>query len=83
MFQDDPVTIQGDHPLLLSQPKTQRRPGPAHPNYGIPPTQWPDVLRRIDQGEPLRQIAKDYDVSYQTIWRISQTARKQQEKRGE
>ena len=76
------MTTQGDRPFLLSQQKKQRRPGPAHPNYGIPPTQWPDILRRIEQGEPLRQIAKDYDVSYQMVWRISHTAHKQ-EKRGE
>jgi DNA invertase Pin-like site-specific DNA recombinase len=77
---DDPVTTQGDHPLLLFQPKKQRRPGPKNPKYGIPREQWPDVIRRVEQGESLRQVGKDYNVSYETIRRVLKAARKQQEK---
>ncbi len=85
---DDSVTTQPvtEHPTFDSPPPKkrratsyQRRPGPKNPNYGIPPTQWPDVICRIEQDEPLRQIAKDYNVSYQTIWRISHAARKPKE----
>lgn len=61
-----------------SQPRKQRRPGPAHPRYGIPPKMWPDVLRRVEQGDTLRQIAQDYGVSYETVRRTTKAAHKQQ-----
>jgi hypothetical protein len=25
----------------------KRRPGPKHPNYGIPASQWPTVVQRV------------------------------------
>ncbi|HEY6286667.1 MAG TPA: hypothetical protein VIX20_13465, partial [Ktedonobacteraceae bacterium] len=56
--------------FVVSQPspaRKQRRPGPAHPAYAVPPEYWPDVLHRIEQGESLRQIAKSYRVSYESI----------------
>ncbi|HZS78685.1 MAG TPA: hypothetical protein VFA41_18885 [Ktedonobacteraceae bacterium] len=62
---------------------SQRRPGPKNPRYGISPEQWPDVLHRIEQGETLRQIAKDYSVSYETIRRTIRAARKRQQQGGE
>ncbi len=77
------MTKEGDHPLLVSPPRKQRRPGPANPRYGIPRAQWPDVIRRAEQSEPLRQIAKDYDVSYQTIWRILHHPTTRQQEGGE
>ncbi len=78
--QDDPVTTQqGDHPLLFPQPKKQRRPDPKNPKYGIPSHQWPDVVRRVEQGETLRQVGKDYNVSCKTIRRVLKAARKQEE----
>jgi len=61
-----------------SPPRKQRRPGPTHPHYGIPPEQWPDVLSRIKQGDTLRQIAKDYGVSYETIRRTVKAAHKRE-----
>jgi DNA invertase Pin-like site-specific DNA recombinase len=69
------VTTHGDHPALLSEHRKQRRPGPANPNYAIPHDQWPNVLRRVDQGESYRQIAQAYHTSYQSIYRIVRTAR--------
>jgi hypothetical protein len=77
------VTTSGDHPFLLSSPRKQRRPGPAHPNYAIPRSEWPEILRRIEQGESYRQIAQSYtdqgrNVSYQSIYRIVRSLRKQQ-----
>jgi DNA invertase Pin-like site-specific DNA recombinase len=78
IFKSNPVTPQGDCSFLVAPPKKQRRPGPKHPNYGIPPEQWPDVLRRAEQGESLRQLARAYNVSYQTIWRILQATRRQE-----
>lgn len=52
------MTTRGNHPVLLSERRKQRRPGPTHPNYAIPRDQWPNVLRRIDHGESYRQIAQ-------------------------
>ena len=72
------MTTHGDHPVLLSKHRQQRRPGPANPNYAIPRDQWPDVLHRIDQGASYRQIAQMYHTSYQSIYRIVRAARKQQ-----
>ncbi len=40
------------------------------------PSEWPTVLRRIDQGEPLRQVARDYDVSYEAVRRVVRATRK-------
>jgi hypothetical protein len=71
------VTSAGHMLPTISQPRKQRRPGPAHLHYGIPPEKWPDVLHRIEHGDSLRQIAKDYDVSYETIRRTAKAAQKQ------
>ena len=49
----------------------QRRPGPKKPRYGIPASQWPTVLDRVlEKKEPLRKVADDYGVSYETIRRL-------------
>ena len=53
----------------------QRRPGPDDPHWKIPATEWQIVLHRIDQGEPLRKVASDYGVSYETVRRVIQAAR--------
>lgn len=52
---------------------SQRRPRPD-PHWKIPVSQWPTVLYRIDQGEPLRKVASDYGVSYETVRRIIHAA---------
>ncbi len=59
-----------------SPSRKQRRPGPAKPNYGISPELWPDVLRHVEQGESLRQVAKVYSVSYETVRRVLRAIRK-------
>jgi DNA invertase Pin-like site-specific DNA recombinase len=64
-------------PLSILPPRKQRRPGPATPRRGIPHEQWPEVLHRIEQGDSLRQIAKSYGVSYETVRRTLKAARKQ------
>lgn len=38
--------------------EVQRRPGPSQPQWKIPHSAWLNVLRRIEQGETLRQIAR-------------------------
>ncbi len=56
----------------------RRRPGPEHPNYGIPADLWPTVVQRVvEQKEPLRTVAAAYDVSHETIRRIILHVQKQ------
>ncbi len=59
--------------LVVSRP--QRRSGPDDHHWKIPPSEWPTVLRRIDQGESLRKVARDYGVSYEAVRRVIRTAR--------
>ena len=64
-----------DAPVL---PLTKRHPGPAKPGYGIPAEEWPTVLRRVvENQEPLRRVADDYGVSYETVRRTVKVARQQ------
>ena len=59
--------FQSRNPPLLKH----RRPGPKHPNYGIPADLWPTVVQRVvEQKEPLRTVAAAYGVSHETIRRI-------------
>ena len=55
---------------------SQRRLGPAQPRYGIPRSAWPDVIRRIEQGETLREVASRYETSYETVRRVLLRAKK-------
>jgi hypothetical protein len=60
-------THDADPPPIISK----RRPGPKHPVYGIPASQWPVVVHRVvEQKEPLRTVAAAYGVSHETIRRI-------------
>ena len=69
----DESTGQSHLPLLK-----HRRPGPEHPNYGIPAELWPSIVHRVvEQKEPLRTVAADYDVSHETIRRIVLHVQKQ------
>jgi len=34
------------------------------------PVPWPSVLHRVNQGEPLKKVASDYGVSYETVRRV-------------
>ena len=57
---------------------TKRHPGPVKPRYGIPSEEWPTVLRRVvENEEPLRRVADDYGVSYETVRRTVMVARQQ------
>ena len=72
------ATVSSADILPLSVlPPQQRRPGPAIPRRAIPRDQWPDVLRRTERGDSLRQIANSYGVSYETVRRTLKAARKQ------
>ena len=69
------LNANGNTPLPVV---TGRRPGPAKPKHGIPPTEWPTVQRRVlENQEPLRKVADDYGVSYETVRRTVAAARKQ------
>jgi hypothetical protein len=70
----DPFDQVLTDPLIVS---LQRRPGPDHPQWKIPPAQWQTVLGRIEQGESLRAVARDYNVSYEAVRRVIRAARKQ------
>ena len=49
----------------------KRRPGPKHPNYGVPTEHWPMVIHRVvENNEPLRKVADEYGVSHETIRRL-------------
>src|SRR5215470_11947475 len=66
LLAEDKLVQSSDPPLLK-----RRRPGPKHPNYGIPADLWPNVLQRVvEQKEPLRTVAAAYGVSHETIRRI-------------
>jgi hypothetical protein len=62
-------------PVVLSLP--QRRPGPDTLQWKIPVSEWPNVVRRVvENREPLRKVADDYGVSYETVRRVVKTVRK-------
>ena len=64
----------GNIPLPLV---TGRRPGPAKPKHGIPPTERPTVQRRVlENQEPLRKVASDYGVAHETVRRVLLACRK-------
>src|SRR5213078_5262724 len=53
---DDPFTSALDDPLLVSLPGHPQ--AQADPRWKIPPSAWATVLQRVEQGEPLRHIAR-------------------------
>ncbi len=66
--------VQSSNPPLLKH----RRPGPKHPNYGIPTELWPSIVYRVvENSEPLRAVAQEYGVSHETILRIMLHVQKQ------
>ncbi len=67
----DETTEESHTPAVIKQ----RRPGPKHPDYGIPASEWPTVLHRVlEQKEPLRTVAAAYGVSHETIRRLIRAA---------
>ena len=71
---DDPFTCALDHPRLLSLPDHPH--AVPDPRWKIPPTDWATVFQRVEQGEPLRHIARDYGVSSEAVRRVLRTARR-------
>lgn len=70
----DPFDHTLTDPLIVSRP--QHHLGSDNPHWKIPPTEWPSVLSRIDQGETLRKVARDYGVSYEVVRRVIRAARR-------
>jgi hypothetical protein len=56
-------------------PHEQRYPG-SDPHWKIPVSDWPTVLARINRGEPLRKVAREYGVSYEAVRRVIRAAHK-------
>src|SRR5712691_2187512 len=71
---DDPFTSAFDHPPLISLPGHPQ--GGPDPRWKIPPSAWATVLQRVEQGESLRHIARDYGVSYAAVRRVLRAARR-------
>jgi len=62
-------------PLL--QPIANQHPGPANPPYEILSEEWPTMLRCVvENQEPLRKVADDYNVSHETTRRTAHKQRK-------
>ena len=56
--------------ITLPTVTTPRKPGPKKPRRSIPSIEWSAVVRRVvDNEEPLRKVAEDYGVSYETVRR--------------
>jgi hypothetical protein len=66
--------------VVAGKPRRQPANDPANTQWKIPPSDWGIVLRRSEH-ESLRQIAKDYGVSYEAVRRVIRAARKQQKTR--
>ena len=62
---DDPFAAALDHPRLLSM--SGHFQAVHDPRWKIPPSEWRTVFHRVEQGEPLRQVAHDYGVSYEAV----------------
>ena len=73
LLAEDKLFQRSNSPLLK-----HRRPGPNHPNYGIPTELWPIVVHRVlEQKEPLRTVAAAFGVSHETIRRVILHVQKQ------
>ena len=70
---EDPFISALDDPRLLSLPGHPQ--AQADSRWKIPPSAWATVLERVEQGEPLRHIARDYGVSYEAVRRVLRAAR--------
>lgn len=58
-------------------PQKPRHINPPIPLFKIPRSEWPQVARRVAQGESLRQIARSYQTSYEAVRRVLSAARKE------
>ena len=82
LFQLPTSTLYQKLQIVLSQEvqmprviETQLRPGPKAIPYGISEDQWPTVMKRVENHESYRMIARDYSVSRETIRRLVQASK--------
>lgn len=62
-------------PIIHTHQRHQEANDPANPRWKIPSSEWSRVLQRIEQGETLRQIARDYGESYEAVRRVVRAER--------
>jgi hypothetical protein len=68
-YSNGPFEQALDNPIVLSF--SQNRPDPDTPQWKIPVSEWQNVVRRVvENQEPLRRVADDYGVSYETVRRV-------------
>jgi hypothetical protein len=57
----------------------KRRLGPKQPKRGTPSSDWPTIVSRvIENSEPLRKMARDYYVSYESMQCVIRAARRRE-----
>ena len=56
-------------------PQKPRHIHPPLPLFKIPHSEWPQVIRRVSQGESLRQIFRSYNTSHEAVRRVVLAAR--------
>jgi len=67
LLSEDETAAGSTPPVVIKH----QRPGPKHPTYGIPTSEWSIVVQRVvELKEPLRTVAAAYGVSHETIRRI-------------
>ena len=62
------------HPTV--EPSYEQRCPGSDPHWKIPVAEWPTVILRVEQREPLRRIARDYGVSYEAVRRVLRATRR-------
>ncbi len=70
----DPFSSALDDPRVVSL--TDHPQAVPDPRWKIPPAEWGIVLQRVEQGQALRRIARDYGVSYEAVRRVLRAARR-------
>jgi transposase len=53
----------------------QSQAGPVNPRWKLPPSEWPWIVERVDQGESLQEIAASYGVTYPVVRKAEKLAR--------
>ncbi len=63
--------------LSVPHPRLGPQPGPQNAQWKIPPSEWAEVMRCVERGETYRQIASRYNVSYESVRRVTRAARRE------
>jgi transposase-like protein len=68
-----PITIRRIEKCARATLGAPERPPFRH--WLVPPSEWPTIVARLEQGATQRQLAKEYGVSPSTIKVVNRTAR--------